>query len=141
MQRGFINHLDLTSVDVEASTRFYDWFLGHFGYLRSAEYAGDVPNWTLRSGGQTVSIGLHRAKNRTGHDRFAPGLHHLALHASSRGDVDAVYALALERGAIVLDKPAEYDYTPGYYAVFLADPDGMKLEVVYEPRLAQEGAA
>lgn len=31
------------------------------------------------------------------------------------------------------DAPQEYDYTPGYYAVFFADPDGMKLEVVYEP--------
>jgi hypothetical protein len=28
----------------------------------------------------------------------------------------------------VLDPPAEYRYCPGYYAVFFADPDGIKLE-------------
>ena len=32
-------------------------------------------------------------------------------------------------------RPAEYGYTPGYYAVFFADPDGIKLEVVFEPQL------
>ena len=37
--------------------------------------------------------------------------------------------------ATILDAPAHYDYTPGYYAVFFADPDGLKLEVVYEPSL------
>jgi hypothetical protein len=38
----------------------------------------------------------------------------------------------------VLDPPADYSgqqgYGAGYYAVFFADPDGVKLEVVYEPR-------
>ena len=37
-------------------------------------------------------------------------------------------------GATVLDPPAEYpQYGPGYYAVFFADPDGIKLECVYLP--------
>lgn len=29
--------------------------------------------------------------------------------------------------------PREYGYTPGYYAVFFFDPDGLKLEIVYKP--------
>jgi glyoxylase I family protein len=41
----------------------------------------------------------------------------------------------VEAGIPILDPPAEYDYTPGYYAVFFADPDGLKLEVVFEPQL------
>ena len=36
-------------------------------------------------------------------------------------------------GATVPDAPAEYDYEPGYYAVFFTDPDGMKLEFVHIP--------
>lgn len=28
---------------------------------------------------------------------------------------------------------AEFDYTPGYYAVFIADPDGIKLELLHRP--------
>ena len=96
-----------------------------------------TPGQTTRAdGGATFSIGLHAARRRMPHDRYAPGLHHLAFHAGSRGEVDAVHELVRSTGAAVLDPPAEYDYTPGYYAVFFADPDGLKLEVVFEPRLA-----
>jgi glyoxylase I family protein len=136
MHRGLINHLDLTVSDLERSVAFYDQILGALGYVRSGEYAGEVPNWTLRLGSLSMSIGLHAARTKATHDRYSPGLHHLAFHATSRNEVDEIHALALSAGAVVLDAPAEYDYTPGYYALFLADPDGLKLEVVYEPRLA-----
>ena len=69
------------------------------------------------------------------HDRKSPEFHHLAFEASSREDVDALHAVLLEIGATLLDAPAEYpDYAPEYYAVFFADPDGLKLELVHMPR-------
>ena len=41
-------------------------------------------------------------------------------------------------GATILDPPAEYaDYGEGYYAVFFADPDGLKLEYVFTPPSAE----
>ncbi len=36
-------------------------------------------------------------------------------------------------GAEIESEPREYDYTPGYYAVFFRDPDGIKLEVLHRP--------
>jgi catechol 2,3-dioxygenase-like lactoylglutathione lyase family enzyme len=63
-------------------------------------------------------------------------LHHLAFHASNRQQVDSFFDFLVENDITILDPPAEYDYTPGYYAVFFSDPDGMKLEVVYEPNSA-----
>lgn len=134
MQRGLINHIDLTVSDLAASSAFYDRVLGKLGYARSGQYQGDVPCWEISSPGSTLSIGLHRARSDVPHDRYSPGLHHLAFHLSSRADVDDFHDfLRLER-VPVLDGPAEYDYTPGYYAAFFSDPDGMKLEVVHEPR-------
>jgi len=48
--------------------------------------------------------------------------------------VDRVHDLLVRDGITVLDPPAEYpEYGPQYYAVFFADPDGMKLEVVHFP--------
>jgi hypothetical protein len=45
-----------------------------------------------------------------------------------------MYAHLLQIGATILDPPADYPrYGPGYYAVFFADPDGLKLEYVYKP--------
>ena len=64
---------------------------------------------------------------------FLPGLHHLAFDADSREQVDGLYTVLKAVGARVLDPPAEYDYCPGYYAVFFADPDGIKLELCHTP--------
>lgn len=62
-------------------------------------------------------------------------LHHLAWTADDRADVDRMHRLLLDIGATVLDAPAEYPkYGPGYYAVFFADPDGLKLEYVCWPK-------
>jgi catechol 2,3-dioxygenase-like lactoylglutathione lyase family enzyme len=58
---------------------------------------------------------------------------HLAFHAENRADVDGVYGLLVEAGYEVADLPAEYDSTPGDYAVAFDDPDGIRLEVVHEP--------
>ena len=49
-------------------------------------------------------------------------------------DVDALHEVLRRIGAAVLDPPADYpQYGEGYYAVFFADPDGLKLEFVFQP--------
>ena len=59
---------------------------------------------------------------------------HLAFRAKSRADVDAMHALLQRIGAVILDAPAVYPrYGAGYYALFFADPDGLKLEFVHWP--------
>ncbi|MFZ6655791.1 VOC family protein [Undibacterium sp. TJN19] len=134
MLSGFINHLDLTVTDIKASSAFYDKVLGRLGYVRTTDYAGDVPCWVLSHAGMTLSIGLHQARVATAHNRYAAGLHHLAFHMASRAEIDSFYAFLLHEQFAVLDAPAEYDYTLGYYAIFFADPDGLKFELVHEPR-------
>jgi catechol 2,3-dioxygenase-like lactoylglutathione lyase family enzyme len=81
-----------------------------------------------------TSIGILREHRSRPHDRYTPGLHHVAWRAESREDVDAMYKLLLEIKATILDAPADYPhYGDGYYAVFFADPDGLKLEYVFKP--------
>jgi predicted lactoylglutathione lyase len=47
--------------------------------------------------------------------------------------VDEIAKWAREAGAEVESGPKEYDYTPGYYAAFIHDPDGIKLEFLHRP--------
>ena len=54
-----------------------------------------------------------------------------AFAAGSRSAVDERAAWLRERGAQIESGPEEYDYTPGYYAVFFYDPDQIKLEIVH----------
>ena len=139
MIRGSPSHVDLTVTDLKRSVQFYDGVLGWLGYRRLDELGAGAPCWGISDGDGaffTIALKAIPPENRlVEHNRYAPGLHHFALHLDSRDDVDQIHDFLRGFGATILDPPAEYGYTPGYYAVFFADPDGIKLEAVYEPEL------
>ncbi len=131
---GSVHHLDLTVTDPEASAPFYKCVLGHMGYQcrRVYEDGMDFEKGPDQQG--FASVGLVRAKDPLAHNRFRPGLHHVAWTAKSRKDVDTLHRKLVDFGATILDAPNDYPaYGKGYYAVFFADPDGLKLEYVYQP--------
>ena len=136
-QRGSVHHVDLTVSDPVRARPFYEAVLGFMGYVVSDTYEYGFDMDLRDAGGWVSSIGILRARGENAgraHDRYSPGLHHIAWTAASREDVDALHALLLEIGANILDAPAEYPkYGPGYYAVFFTDPDGLKLEYVFKP--------
>ena len=61
---------------------------------------------------------------------YAPGLHHLCLQVPTRADVDAAATALQERGISATEPKLYPEYNPEYYATFLADPDGIRLELV-----------
>ena len=136
--RGVIDHLVLTVRDPEQAFAFYDAVLSTLGYHleRRSEHGID---WNLESPLGMHSICIAKASRDGGerpHDRYSPGLHHVAWGVESRSDVDRMYEVLRGIGAAVLDAPADYpqyNNGRGYYAVFFADPDGLKLECVYAP--------
>ena len=132
--RGAFHHIDLSVSDVAAARRVYAPMLDFLGYTMVKDRA-DGCEWDLQGREPFgASIGIRVATSGGGHDRYAPGLHHLAWRVESREAVDAAHALLVEHGIPVLDPPAHYpEYSGDYYAVFFADPDGIKLEVVHAP--------
>lgn len=130
--RGLLHHVVLTVRDPATSTAFYDAFLGVMGYKREPDF-----EWVLGTGLDAVSVHLAPAAGPDAerqHDRYSPGLHHISWRAESRQDVDRMHKHVKARGGHVLDAPADYpQYNKGhgYYAVFFADPDGLKLEFVF----------
>jgi glyoxylase I family protein len=94
--------------------------------------------WYLQS--QDTWLGL-RQKQSDAHpvpyDRYAVGVHHVAFEAVSREAVDGCWEWVLTQEVVTESAPKEFPhYAPGYYAAFFYDPDGIKLEVVYEPTRA-----
>jgi catechol 2,3-dioxygenase-like lactoylglutathione lyase family enzyme len=123
-----IDHIDLSVGNLGRSASFYETVLAALGYSR----VSDETTIVWRNG--STEIGLRAAVRATAepYDRFKTGLHHLAFRAKDRADIDRFYAFLLDRGLQILDPPADYpQYGDEYYAVFFADPDGIKLEVVY----------
>jgi len=126
-----VEHIDLTVNDVARSRAFYDKVLGELGFRKFEDE--DYIHWSNSQ--MTIAIreaaGVHR---EAVFDRYRVGLHHLALRARSRADVDEFHDFLAREKITVLDTPAEYaHYGDDYYAVFFADPDGMKLELVHYP--------
>jgi glyoxylase I family protein len=128
--KGSIHHIDLTVRSFARSIPFYDAVMPLLGFPRSH----DVPEGPIWAG-SGIELGLVEARREAPiHDRFTPGLHHLAFRAPDRGSVDRVHEQLLELGVVVLDAPADYpQYGPGFYAFFFADPDGLKLEYAFTP--------
>ena len=145
---GLLSHLDISVGYPARSIAFYDSFLTALGFRRTegftAEFFGDDPTracWLLETT-EGAAFGIEVRPSRPEdrdrrYDRYSPGPHHIAFHAESVAKVHQVHAVMLAAGAEVLDAPADYSgrpgYNPGYYAAFYSDPDGVKLEVVYEP--------
>ena len=126
-----VEHIDLTVNDIARSRAFYDRVLGELGFRKFE--GDDYIHWA--NAHMTIAIreasGVHRDAR---FDRYRVGLHHLAFRARSRADVDAFDSFLEREKVTVLDDPAEYpQYGQNYYAVFFADPDGMKLELVHNP--------
>ncbi|MBX3707253.1 MAG: hypothetical protein KF911_11550 [Pseudomonadales bacterium] len=56
---------------------------------------------------------------------------HVGFRASSRAAVDAFFRAALEQGAVSNGDPGlRPDYDPDYYAAYVLDPDGHRIEAV-----------
>lgn len=136
--RGSISHLDLNVTDPAVSIGFYGLLLEFLGWRRDeVSSTAQRCSWSITGPegcvtGVEIRAPAHPAP-RSVHERYSPGIDHLAFHASSRDDVDAVHMLLTAAGHPVADPPAEYGYSPGYYAVAFDDPDGIRLEVVHEP--------
>ena len=139
MARGSISHIALAVSDVERSTAFYDKVFAFIGFKRV-----EVPEATQQAMktrlqawvGQGYSISIRPSKGEFAHrlhDRNAPGFNHMAFAAKDRSDVEKLHDLLKEMGATILDAPAEYPYSPGYFAVYFTDPDGLKFEFAYAP--------
>jgi glyoxylase I family protein len=132
-----VHHVDLVVSSIERSLPFYRELLAPLGYHRISEVEGERGETIWYLGGPGTSIGLREAQSESGpYDRYALGLHHLALEAYTRGLVDERAEWLRSQGVEIESGPQEYTYIPGYYAVFFYDPDGLKLEIVHVPALA-----
>ncbi len=137
MRSGGVHHIDLVVTSIERSLPFYRELLGPLGWYGISEVEGERGETIWYLLGSATQIGLREAQSDEGsYDRYSLGLHHLAFEASSRAVVDERAEWLRATGAELESEPQAYTYSPGYYAVFFYDPDGMKLEILHVPALA-----
>ncbi len=127
-----IDHTIVTVNNYEHAGRFYGWLMPKIGYSGGEHDYGAMKGWM----GKGMSFWIKKADARFASDSFHKdrvGLCEIAFKGDSRAQIDALAKDIEGNGGKILDPPKEYDYAPGYYAVFFTDPDGIKLEVVHIP--------
>lgn len=117
-----LDHISIGVRDVAAARRFYDAVFAPLGY--KALYEGDG---YAGYGATAPEFWLNTADRPVAGD-MANGLH-VSFVAASRAAVDAFHAAGLAAGGKDNGKPGpRADYGPTYYAAFLIDPEGYRIE-------------
>ena len=117
-----LDHVSIGVSDIPRSGRFYDAALKPLGYTRLSD--GES---SLGYGAKAVGLWIGAAKKPVKPD-MESGLH-FCFVAPDRKAVDAFYSAALKAGGKDNGKPGlRADYSPTYYAAFVIDPDGYRIE-------------
>ena len=131
-----IHHVDLAVSSVEESLAFYLALLEPLGWVeevRYPTYRGTEEVVYLEDPATGSMLGLRPADGGA-HRYYDVGIEHLAFEVDSREEVDAAHERCLARGEKVHFPPEEDRDVDGYYAFFVFDPDGIRIEVFCWPR-------
>ncbi|HUN79526.1 MAG TPA: VOC family protein [Solirubrobacteraceae bacterium] len=120
-----IDHLGIEVSDLRRSAAFYDAVFFAIGVRRMHEsehaiaYGVTAPTFWIVTRGRPP----------------APGYGHVAFQASGRVAVDGAHRAGLANGGGGDGEPGlRPQYGPLYYAAYLRDPDGLRVEIVANSR-------
>ena len=116
-----LDHVGLEVSDLERSARFYDALFHPLGGRRIVDAES------------AIAYGIHEPKLWivARGTRPGPSFGHVAISAHGRPAVDAAFEAGLANGGRSDGDPGPRpSYGPRYYAAYLLDPDGLRVEVV-----------
>jgi catechol 2,3-dioxygenase-like lactoylglutathione lyase family enzyme len=124
-----LHHVEIYVSNLDRTITFWEWFLNQLGYQQYQKWEQGI-SWKF---GDTYLVFV-QAEDRflePSYNRRRVGLNHLAFHAESKEQVDAMTEKLIEKGVRIL-YPDKHPYAGGenYYAVFFEDPDRIKVELV-----------
>jgi catechol 2,3-dioxygenase-like lactoylglutathione lyase family enzyme len=122
-----LDHVGLQVQDVEKSLDFYLRTFAAIGMHEAIRFpVGDTIVVGLAGPGGVPTFWLSPPTGTETREL------HVAFRAPDRAAVDAVHEAAAAAGREVVHAPREWpEYHPGYYGVFLRDPDGHNVEAVH----------
>ncbi|HVZ54130.1 MAG TPA: VOC family protein [Pseudolabrys sp.] len=119
-----IDHISIAVRDLEASTRFYEAVLGALGLAKL-----EVRPATVGFGKKYPEFWINLRRDMQAVEEGSGA--HVCLRARSTELVDAFHAAALANGGLSDGAPGlRPHFGEGYYAAFIRDPDGNRVEAV-----------
>jgi RimJ/RimL family protein N-acetyltransferase/catechol 2,3-dioxygenase-like lactoylglutathione lyase family enzyme len=129
---GGLHHVELWVPDLARAETSLGWLLGELGWCPHQRWSDGV-SW--RRGSVYVVVEASSARVSDRHDRLAPGLNHIALHAGDAARVDELTAAAVTRGWRLLFAD-RHPHAGGehQHAAYLENEDGYEVELVATDR-------
>jgi catechol 2,3-dioxygenase-like lactoylglutathione lyase family enzyme len=122
-----LDHVYITASDMVAAERFYDAVMDALGVVK----VGSREDWL--GYGERADAG-HPDRTylaiRKGPSPLEAQARHWCFKARSRAEVDAFWTAGLAAGGNDDGPPGLRHYHASYYAAFLRDPDGNRIEAV-----------
>jgi RimJ/RimL family protein N-acetyltransferase len=123
-----VHHVELWAADLAAAEETFGWLFTELGWHEYQRWDRGV-SW--RRGAAYVVVEDSPARTGDRHDRTAPGINHLALHAGTRADVDRITAAAPEHGwTLMFADRHPHAGGPHHYAAYLENNEGFEVELV-----------
>lgn len=122
-----IDHIYVTVSDLAESERFYDVVMQTLGFRKNTFHIDGERH--IQYYNRHFGYVLRPARSLAAHDPYAPGLHHFCLRVDSQADVEETARMLKERNISVSEPRLYSEYAPDYVAIFLTDPDGLRLEI------------
>lgn len=124
------SHVTIGTNDMPRARRFYDAVLGVLGYARLADHEDEALGYGLEARDrERIPFWVLKPFDR---GRATPGNGwHVAFLAPDRPAVEAFHVAALANGGSDEGAPGlRPHYHADYYAAYVRDPDGNKLQAV-----------
>ncbi|MGB6273344.1 MAG: VOC family protein [Pseudolabrys sp.] len=117
-----IDHVSVAVGDIAAATRFYDVLLATIGVIRletrpaTVGFGKKYPEFWINLRAETITVS---------------GGSHICFRARTTDMVNAFHAAAISAGGTSDGAPGlRPEHGEGYYAAFIRDPDGNRIEAV-----------
>lgn len=122
-----IDHIYITVSNLDRSEKFYDVVMKVLGFRKNQfQIEGEKH---IQYYNRHFGYVLRPTRFNSTHNCYAPGLHHICLRVEGEKEVKEA-AERLKEQNISVSQPKHFpEYAPDYFAMFLSDPDGVRLEI------------
>ncbi|GAA2859446.1 VOC family protein [Microbacterium arabinogalactanolyticum] len=130
---ALLDHLGISVLDIEQGRRQFHPVLTALGYTLGIEAPNGI-SWDNGDETEIIIFPIRDEADAAPHRHGEAGWQHLAFSVASREEVDRLHAIAMDAGWTAVRDPKLYPrFNERYYASFVEDASGIRLEFVHNP--------
>lgn len=130
---ALLDHLGISVLDVERGKQQFHPVLEALGYTLGVEAPHGI-SWDNGDETEVIIFQIRDDADALPHRHGEAGWQHLAFAVDSREEVDRLHGIAVSAGWSAVRDPKIYPrFSDNYYASFVEDDSGIRLEFVHNP--------